>query len=73
MEDATARAALNEAQSLLARASGSQRVGLKLVQARAYGMENDSAKACAILRDIKDPSRGTEYETRVMRLFETGC
>jgi hypothetical protein len=73
MEDATAESARREAVSLLARATGSQVVGLKLVQARAYGMREDSARACTILRDIKDPSKGTEYETKVMRLLESGC
>ena len=73
MEDATAESARCEAVSLLARARGSQVVGLKLVQARAYGMKEDSAHACTILRDIKEPSRGTEYETKVMRLLESGC
>lgn len=72
-EDATAESARREAQSLLARATGSQVVGLKLVQARAYGMKEDSASACTLLRGIKEQSRGTEYETQVMRLLESGC
>jgi hypothetical protein len=71
--DATARDARREAQALMARASGAQRVGLGLVQAQGYAMENDSATACPILRGIKESSRGTEYETKVMRLLESGC
>jgi serine/threonine-protein kinase len=70
-EDATARSARREAEALLPRASGAQTVGLELVRARAYGMENDGAASCAILRDIRQRSRGTEYEAEVTRLLES--
>jgi serine/threonine-protein kinase len=70
-DDATARAARREAQALLSRARGGQVVGLELVRVRAYGLENDSAASCTILRDIKGRSTGTEYETEVTRLLQS--
>ena len=70
-DDATARAARREAQSLLPRARGTQVVALELVRVRAYGLENDSAASCRILRDIKERSTGTEYETEVTRLLQS--
>jgi serine/threonine-protein kinase len=70
-EDATARAARREAQTLLPRARGAQVVGLELVRVRAYGLENDSATSCRILRDIRGRSTGTEYETEVTRLLQS--
>jgi serine/threonine-protein kinase len=70
-EDRTARSARQEAEALLPRASGAQVVGLELVRARAYGMENDGSASCAILRDIRQRSRGTEYEAEVTRLLES--
>ncbi|HTK48254.1 MAG TPA: serine/threonine-protein kinase [Gemmatimonadaceae bacterium] len=70
-DDATARAARREAEALLPRARGAQVVGLELVRVRAYGLENDSATSCAILRDVRGRSTGTEYETEVTRLLQS--
>jgi hypothetical protein len=70
-EDATAREARREAQALLPRARGAQVVGLELVLVRAYGLENDSETSCRILRDIRQRSTGTEYETEVTRLLQS--
>jgi serine/threonine-protein kinase len=70
-EDATAREARREAQALLPRARGAQVVGLELVRVRAYGLENDSETSCRILRDIRQRSTGTEYETEVTRLLQS--
>jgi hypothetical protein len=70
-EDVTAARALREAGSLMPKASGDQIVGLNLVQASAYGLSNDTAKACRILRSIKVRARGTIYEKDVVRLLES--
>ena len=70
-DDATTLSARREATKLLPLAHGAQVVALRLVQVRSYAMRNEDARACEILRDVQQPSRGTEYETEVTRLLES--
>ena len=68
--------AINEAQALLPQAKGDEVVGLRYVEARAYGMRSqagDSVKACSILRGVKDRAKGTRYDERVTVLLEASC
>jgi hypothetical protein len=70
VRDSTAPGALREARSLMSRATGDQVVGLSLVQATALGLRNDSARACPLLRGIRDQAKDTRYESNVNDLLE---
>jgi len=70
-DDATTLSARREATKLLPLAHGTQVVALRLVQVRSYAMRNEDARACEILREVQQQSRGTEYETEVTRLLES--
>jgi hypothetical protein len=70
-DDETTLSARREAANLLPLAHGAQVVALKLVQVRSYAMKNEDARACEILQAVQQQSRGTEYETEVIRLLES--
>jgi serine/threonine-protein kinase len=71
--DTTASRALVEASRLMPRATGSDRIGLALVQAQALGLRNDTARACPILRRVRNGARGTAYERAVASLLKSSC
>lgn len=70
---ATVDRSLQEARSLMSRANAEQAVGLTLVQAQALGMKEDTARACPLLRGVKDRAAGTPYVKRVNNLLESSC
>ena len=65
--------ALQEARSLMSKASEEQRVGLTLVQARALGMQNDTNRACPLLRNISTRAKNTAYDDQVTHLLVSSC
>lgn len=73
-DDATADAARREAQSLLPKATtDDERVGLILVQAQAYGMKNDTARGCPLLRDIAEKATMTSHAQQVKSVLKASC
>lgn len=65
--------AMAAARTLQKKASGPDRVGLRYIEALGYGMQNDTAQACPILREIRGPSARTPYEGDIANLLRSSC
>ncbi len=73
-DDAKADAARREAVSLLPKATtDDERVGLILVQAQAFGIKNDTARGCPLLRDIAEKAKLTSHASQVSSVLKASC